>query len=350
MHTETDFYQLFEPQSSTYTYLLGDTKARVAILIDPVLETVERDLKLLKDLNLELKLVLETHIHADHITGAGELHARTGCQIGVAKEAKSPAHLQLVDQQKISVGSIELQVLATPGHTHTCLSYYQPGRVFTGDALLIRGCGRTDFQQGSAPQLYRSVHTQLFTLPADTKVYPAHDYNGMDHSTIELEKNLNPRLGGGRNELDFIKLMSELKLSSPKKIKEAVPANLNLGRKFGGHVLKPTLNQNVPEIQADEVHKNLGQKFWLIDVRRPDEFNAELGHIQGAKLVTLGPDLMQFLETTPRDQEIVFVCRSGGRSGQATALSRDFGYQHTMNMVGGMIRWNELALPVQRDV
>ena len=349
MNTNLIFYQLFEPQSSTYTYLLADAAKKVAILIDPVLETVSRDLKLLTELGLELKLVLETHIHADHITGAGELKARTGCQIGLAKSAKTRADMQLVEGQMIQVGDISLKVLATPGHTETCLSFYGHDRVFTGDALMIRGCGRTDFQQGSAARLYRSVHEQLFSLPVSTQVYPAHDYNGFTFSTIDLERRLNPRLGVERNEADFIKLMAELQLSPPKRIKQAVPANLNLGSKCGGQLLKPKLNQNIPEIQANEVYENLGQDFYLVDVRRPEEFNGELGHIKGAQLVTLGPELMQFLETTSPNQEVVFVCRSGGRSGQATALSRDFGYPHTMNMVGGMLRWNELKLPVYRD-
>lgn len=348
MHNKFIFHQLFEPQSSTYTYLLADENGD-AVLIDPVLETVERDFKLLKELNLELKMVLETHVHADHITGAGELKARTGCQIGVSRAAQTSADLQLTDGEVLEIGKLRLRVLATPGHTDTCVCFQMQDRVFTGDTLLIRGCGRTDFQSGSAKQLYESINTKLFTLPEETLVYPAHDYNGVQYSTIALEKKLNPRVGGGRSEIEFVKLMGELKLAPPKKIQDAVPANLNLGRKTGGRLLKPTLNQNVPEIQPDDVHKNLGRGFWLIDVRRPDEFNAELGHIEGAKLVTLGPELMQFLEKSPREQEIVFVCRSGGRSGQATALSRDFGYQHTMNMVGGMIRWNELNLPARRD-
>ncbi|MGE0763124.1 MAG: MBL fold metallo-hydrolase [Bdellovibrionales bacterium] len=349
MKNELIFYQLFEPQSSTYTYLLADSVSGFAVLIDPVIETVNRDMKILNDLKLKLDLVLETHIHADHITGAGELKERMGCRIGLCRNAHTRADLQLDDGQQISVGGISLKVIATPGHTDTCMSYYGHGRVFTGDALLIRGCGRTDFQQGSAPTLYHSVHDKLFKLPADTQVYPAHDYNGMPYSTIDQEIRLNPRLGGGRSEAEFVKIMSELKLSLPKKIQQAVPANLNLGLKNGGQVLKPKLNQGIPEIQPEEVQQNAGGNFWLIDVRRPDEFNGELGHVQGARLVTLGPDLMQFLEQTSRGQEIVFICRSGARSGQATALSRDFGFQHTMNMAGGMLRWNELHQAVVRD-
>ncbi len=342
-------YQLFDPQSSTYTYLLSDEKAGLAILIDPVLEMVERDLELLEQLGLKLDLVLETHIHADHITGAGQLKERTGCRIGVSAAAKTDADLQLTDGQVIEVGSLKLKVLATPGHTDSCLSFYMEGSVFTGDALLIRGCGRTDFQEGSPQRLYQSVHKKLFSLPPDTKVFPAHDYKGRPFSTIALERRLNPRLGGNRDEAEFARIMGELRLELPKKIHQAVPANLNLGRKSGGRVLKPVLNQNIPEIAPREVFDQLGQDFILIDVRRSEEFNGELGHVRGARLIPLGPDLMRFLEATPRHQEIVFTCRSGARSGQATALSRDFGFPHTMNLAGGMLLWNELQLPVVRD-
>lgn len=350
MKSRTVFYQLFESQSSTYTYLLGDDVAKKAVLIDPVIETVDRDLNLVRELGLELDLILETHVHADHITGAGEIRNRTGAKVGIARVAGAETvDLPLEDGQEIKVGELVIKVIATPGHTNACLSYLCENRLFTGDALLIRGTGRTDFQQGSAETLYHSIHNRLFLLPEDTLVFPGHDYRGIPCTTIGLERRFNPRLGMGKSQADFVKTMSELKLANPKRIQEAVPANLRLGLTSGGKVFHPQIVNSIPEIQPDDVNLNLGRNFLLVDVRRPEEFNNELGHIPGAKLVTLGPDLMRFLEATDRNEEIVFICRSGGRSGQATALSLDFGYKHTMNLIGGMIRWNELGLPVARN-
>lgn len=348
MSEDLIFFQLFEPTSSTYTYLLGDSSLGSALLIDPVLEMLERDLQLLNDLNLKLKFVVETHVHADHITGAGHLREITGAQIGLAKSAGvESANFALQDGDLVGEGAYKLKVLATPGHTDTCLSYYGAGMVFTGDALLIRGTGRTDFQQGSAAKLFASVHQKLFTLPESTRVYPAHDYKGVTSSTIALEKAHNPRLGGGRSDLEFIQLMSELKLSPPKRIHEAVSANLKLGVLSVSQTFQPTLVDGIPTIKPEELKLQLAQNIRLVDVRRPEEFTGELGHVAGAELVTLGPDLMRFLNDGNRDEEIVFVCRSGGRSGQATALSRDAGYAKTVNMSGGMLRWNELKFPIQ---
>lgn len=350
MNLNPIFYQLFDPVSSTYTYLVADPKSRRAIIIDPVLEMVDRDLNLLKELELKLELILETHIHADHITGAARLRQVTGAKIGVAAVAQAKGvDLPLKDGQVLRAGDLELKVLATPGHTDSCLSFYGHGKVFSGDALMIRLAGRTDFQQGSSDRLYQSVHNQLFTLPDETEVYPAHDYKGLSHSTIGLEKKFNLRFGGGKSSQEFAAIMAGLDLPPPKRIQEAVPANLRLGEIKESAVLTPRSNGDVPEIDPETIQKNLNQGFRLIDVRRPDEFNGELGHIAGAELVTLGPDLMQFLESANKDEEIVFVCRSGGRSAQATSLSRSFGFQRTMNMVGGMLRWKDLGFAADRD-
>jgi sulfur dioxygenase len=226
------FRQLFEPESSTYTYLLGCGASRQAVLIDPVLETVERDFALLAGLGLTLALTLETHVHADHVTGAGRLRALAGCRIGVPAEAGvGAADVAIREGGALEIGTIRLRPLETPGHTSESVCYWDEagGRVFTGDTLLIDGCGRTDFQNGEADALYRSVHGKLFALPDETLVYPGHDYQGRFVSSIGQEKARNPRLGGGKSLQEFAAIMAALDLPRPKRIDVAVPANLACG-------------------------------------------------------------------------------------------------------------------------
>lgn len=226
------FHQLFEKESSTYTYLLADEQTKEAVLIDPVFEMVDRDLKLIQELGLHLKYVLDTHIHADHVTAAGEIRKRLGIKTAVSQGAQVDcADLTLKEGSEIKFGRHALRVLETPGHTDSCVSFLCEDRVFTGDALLIRGNGRTDFQQGSSDRLYESVHGKLFKLPPKTKVYPAHDYKGQTSSTIEMEMKYNPRIGVQKSKEEFIETMKNLKLDLPKKIHEAVPANMTCGQK-----------------------------------------------------------------------------------------------------------------------
>lgn len=231
MSNDLIFYQLFESETSTYTYLVADSVSREAVLIDPVLETIERDVKLINELGVKLKYVLDTHIHADHITAAGQLRERFQIQTGLSHAAGVHcADMALKEGDVLMLGSTRIEVLETPGHTDSCLSYHIGNWVMTGDALLIRGNGRTDFQQGSAEKLYDSIH-KLFQLPDNTTVYPGHDYRGQTKSTIALEKQHNPRIGGGRTKAEFVEIMKNLKLSDPKKMMEAVPANMACGRK-----------------------------------------------------------------------------------------------------------------------
>ncbi len=347
-------HQLFEAESSTYTYIIADKASKEAAIIDPVLETVDRDLKLINELGLRLMYVLDTHIHADHITGAGEIRKRSHAKTAVSQDAAVECvDIALEDGQELLLGDKKIKVIATPGHTNTCLTYSFEGMVFTGDALLIRGCGRTDFQQGSSDKLYESVHEKLFKLPSDTIVYPGHDYRGQTSSTIGLEKQFNPRLGENKSKEEFKAIMSELKLANPKKIHDAVPANLACGKPRDIRTLHPQVVDGIPEVTCEDVLARKNQveekKVRLIDVRRADEFNGEFGHIKGSELITLGPDLTSFLQSGNRDEEIVFICRSGGRSGTATAESIKLGYKLTVNMAGGMIRWNEQKQPIERN-
>jgi glyoxylase-like metal-dependent hydrolase (beta-lactamase superfamily II) len=229
------FRQLFEPQSSAYTYLLGCEETREAALIDPVLETVERDLALLETLGLTLRYTIETHIHADHVTGAWRLKESTGCKCALP-ERSGAAHvdIEVREGEPIRVGMLEVKPLYTPGHTDDHHSYFldTPGaaRVFTGDALLIDGCGRTDFQNGDAAILYRSVHEKIFALPGETLVYPGHDYQQHHVSSVAQELERNPRLGGGRSLEDFVAIMAALNLPRPRKMDVAVPANRACGQ------------------------------------------------------------------------------------------------------------------------
>lgn len=355
MRNNIIFHQLFESESSTYTYIIADKVTKEAAIIDPVLETVDRDLKLLEELGVTLKYTLDTHIHADHITGAGEIRKRTRAKTAVSREALVECvDISLDDGQELFLGDKKITVIATPGHTNTCLTYSFEGMIFTGDALLIRGCGRTDFQQGSSERLYDSVHNRLFSLPDETLVYPGHDYRGQTSSTIGLEKKFNPRLGEAKTAEEFKKIMSELKLANPKKIHEAVPANLVCGVIKNARSLHPQTVDGVPEVTCEDVFASLkaaeGKKgLRLIDVRRPDEFNGEYGHIPGAELIPQGPALTDFLQGGDRSEEIVFICRSGGRSGNATTESIQLGYKFSVNMAGGMIRWTEKQLPTQKN-
>lgn len=224
------FRQLFDYETWTYTYLLADSVSREALLIDTVYEQSERDAQLIRELGLQLKYVLETHVHADHITGASNLkHIFPATQAVVSVYGGAVcADIQTDDGAELHLGDQAVQVLATPGHTHGCVSYLVPGMVFTGDALFIRGCGRTDFQQGDPGQLYDSITHKLFTLPEETLVYPGHNYAGMTVSSIGEEKRWNPRLAGKSRE-EFIALMTQLDLAPPKKIAVSVPANLRCG-------------------------------------------------------------------------------------------------------------------------
>ncbi|MBF4986685.1 MBL fold metallo-hydrolase [Methylophilus sp. 14] len=224
------FQQFFDPDSSTFTYLLGCEVTRQAVLIDTVEHDIDRYLAALAQQDLHLVYTLETHVHADHVTAADALRRRVGSKSVVHRDAGAMCgDLLVTDGIHVQVGSLDIEVRYTPGHTNGCVSYLVGDRIFTGDALLIGGCGRTDFQQGNAGQLYDSIHKQIFSLPDETLIYPGHDYNGNIVSTVGQEKRENKRLGGEKSRQEFVEIMANLKLAYPKHIDVALPANQACG-------------------------------------------------------------------------------------------------------------------------
>ena len=220
------FEQLFDTKSSTYTYIISSGKGREALIIDPVIENTENYINILKNLDLKLVKVIDTHIHADHISGLNELNKRTKCsKIMGEKSSSEVLDIRVKDNEKIKIENIELISMHTPGHTDCSYSFLMNDRVFTGDALLINGTGRTDFQNGNSHDAYDSLFNKLLKLPEKTLVYPAHDYNGEKNSTIENEKKTNPRLQVGSAE-EFAEMMNNLNLTIPKMMNIAVPANI----------------------------------------------------------------------------------------------------------------------------
>lgn len=230
MKCDVLFRQLFDEKSWTYSYLLADLNTKEALLIDPVLEQAERDAKLIKELDLRLVYAVNTHVHADHITGSGKLKEMLeGCHSVISAASKAQADKHLSPGDTLGVGSVKLEARATPGHTNGCMTYvwHEQRKAFTGDALLIRGCGRTDFQEGSPERLYDSVHSQILSLPEDYNLYPAHDYKGQTTTTVAEELKYNPRLT--KSKAEFVDIMNNLNLSYPKMIDKAVPANMVCG-------------------------------------------------------------------------------------------------------------------------
>jgi sulfur dioxygenase len=225
------FKQFFEPETSTFTYLVACEKTKQAVFIDTVESEVPKYITELQSQDLKLVYTLETHVHADHVTGADTLRQKLGSKSVVHRDAGAMCgDLLVTNGVHIIVGTIDLEVRYTPGHTNGCISYFAGDRIFTGDSLLIGGCGRTDFQNGDSGQLYDSINKQIFSLPDEVIVYPGHDYNGNTQSTVGEERKNNKRLGGGRSREDFIKIMAELKLAYPKYIDVALPANQACGR------------------------------------------------------------------------------------------------------------------------
>ncbi|MGM0766695.1 MAG: MBL fold metallo-hydrolase [Pseudomonadota bacterium] len=345
------FRQLFDEVSSTFTYLLADENEKEAILIDPVFSQTKRDLALIDELGLTLSLVADTHAHADHITAAWLLKQKTGCNIASAKAIGAEhVDLPLEDGQEFGVAGMTLQALSTPGHTDGCMSYLMSDQtmVFTGDALLIRGCGRSDFQQGSAHKLFESITRTLFALPDACRVYPAHDYQGRTQSSIGEEKAFNARVGGGANETDFVEYMKAMRLPHPKKIDEALPANLRSGCPEDGKLpAEPDWADirltyaGVPEIDGEWFEHHLDE-ITVLDVRLDEEVkDSPLTEA----LVDLHIPLDQLrsrIGEVPAGKPVVALCRSGRRSSMAVNILKENGFEKVASLSRGLLAFTRI--------
>jgi sulfur dioxygenase len=349
--------QLFDSETSTYTYLLADEASRQAVLIDCVFEQHLRDLALIRELELKLLFTLETHVHADHVTGAWLMQQALGSRIALSEHGGAEGADRLLRHgDVIEFGGVGLAVRATPGHTNGCVSYVleDENMAFTGDALLIRGAGRTDFQQGSSASLYRSVHQQLYTLPDACLLYPGHDYSGRTVTTVAEEKSFNPRLAEGVREQDFAGYMDNLGLPHPKKLDLAVPANLQCGRPDSpesaphapewGPVIRTFAG--VWQVESEWVHQHLDELF-VLDVREKEEVAASLmGQIKGSVVIPLS-QLRDRSDDVPRDRPVICVCPAAARSAVAAIILEQAGVTEVANLRGGLLAWRGLGLEVE---
>ncbi|CAH2919909.1 MAG: MBL-fold metallo-hydrolase superfamily [uncultured Paraburkholderia sp.] len=342
------FRQLIDPQSSTYTYLLADSATGEAVLVDPVFEQVRRDTALIEELGLRLLYTVDTHVHADHVTGAWMHKRRSGSQIAIsAASGAEGVDRYLNHGDRCEFGTRYPEVRATPGHTNGCISLALDDgtMMFTGDCLLIRGTGRTDFQHGDAHAMFRAIHSQIFSQPDTCLLYLAHDYRGLTVTSVGEERRFNPRLGGELCEDDFVGYVTNLRLPHPKQIDIAVPANL----KCGVAASDPTQAAEpdwaplvytfagIWEIGPQWLEDNM-RSVQIVDVREPNEYNGPLGRIPAARLISLGNLAARTAELT-KERPIVTVCRAGGRSAQATVILRQAGFNDVANLAGGMLRW-----------
>jgi sulfur dioxygenase len=341
------FRQLFDATSGTYTYLLASRRGGEALIIDPVLEKVDRYLQLIRELDLKLVKAIDTHLHADHITGLGALRDRTRC-ITVMGEQSSVdvVSMRIAEGDRLGIEGISLDVAYTPGHTDDSYSFIMPDRVFTGDTLLIRGTGRTDFQNGDPRAQYESIFNRLLRLPDDTMVFPAHDYKGDTVSTIGEEKRCNPRLQV-KSADEYITLMNNLNLSNPKMMDVAVPANMRQG------LAQQEIARRGWAIMADDAKALIGDRdIVLIDLREATERQRH-GIIPGS-LHAPYPDLREnILEggmlhalAAATNRRLVFYCAFGERSAMAVQAAQDAGLATACHIQGGMDAWKKADGPI----
>jgi glyoxylase-like metal-dependent hydrolase (beta-lactamase superfamily II)/rhodanese-related sulfurtransferase len=359
------FKQLFDKTSCTYTYLIADLDQKQAIFIDPVNTNVDEYLALLKTHALELKYSFETHVHADHISASGLLRQATGAKtcIGLHCGAES-ADYQLEGGETFTLGAdVIVKTISTPGHTAGSMCFLWNDRIFTGDTLFIGGCGRTDFQNGSAGDLYDSVTQKIFTLPGETLIYPGHDYKGNFISCVFQEKSKNSRLAGKTKE-EFIDIMDNLNLPKPKLIDKAVSANLYCGIEEEEALQMADANEySQPEKERRGVQGNINRAkqqikqvdlataknmikagdVILLDVRELYEF--EQGHIENTTHIPRGEVKVKVESLLPiKDKEILIYCATGNRSALAGQIMQDLGYTQISSLVGGYVGWKRDSL------
>jgi glyoxylase-like metal-dependent hydrolase (beta-lactamase superfamily II)/rhodanese-related sulfurtransferase len=341
------FRQLFDSVSGTYSYLLASRAGGEALLLDPVLEKVDRYCQLLRELDLKLVKAVDTHLHADHVTGLGELRDRTQCVTIMGEQSKADVvAMRVSDGDKVTIEGLALDVMYTPGHTDDSYSYRMADRVFTGDTLLIRGTGRTDFQNGSAKAQYDSIFNRLLKLPNDTMVFPAHDYKGDTVSTIGEEKRYNPRLQV-RSVEEYVELMGNLKLPNPKLMDVVIPANMHVG------LHQDTLAKEGLALRPRDAIARLGQPdILLVDLREQSE-RAKHGTLEGALHApypsigeSLRPGGMLREVAAATGRRIVFFCAFGERSAMAVKAAKDAGLANTMHLEGGIDAWKKAGGPV----
>ena len=341
------FRQLFDSVSGTYSYLLASRPGGEALILDPVLEKADRYCQLLRELDLKLVKAVDTHLHADHVTGLGELRDRTQCVTIMGEQTRADVvAMRVSDGDKVMIEGLSLDVIYTPGHTDDSYSYLMGDRVFTGDTLLIRGTGRTDFQNGSARAQYDSIFNRLLKLPEETMVFPAHDYKGDTVSTIGEEKRYNPRLQV-RSVDEYIELMNNLKLPNPKLMDVVMPANLHVG------LHQDELARQGLSFTASEAIASLGRPdILLVDLREHSE-RTKHGTLPGA-LHAPYPGIGESLKTggmlrevaTATGRRVVFFCAYGERSAMAVAAAREAGLTNPAHIAGGIDAWKKAGGPV----
>jgi sulfur dioxygenase len=343
------FRQLFDSVSSTYSYLLASRRGGEALIIDPVLEKVDRYLQLVKELDLKLVKAVDTHLHADHITGLGALRDRTHCITVMGEQTKADVvSMRLADGDKLTIEGLLLDVIYTPGHTDDSYSFIMPDRVFTGDTLLIRGTGRTDFQNGDPRQQYESIFGRLLKLPDSTLVYPAHDYKGDTVSTIGEERAYNPRLQVKSVE-EYVELMNNLNLANPKMMDVAVPANMKVG------LAQDVIARRGWALTAQQAVKLVGEPgIALIDLRERNERERH-GVIPGSlhvpypalqENIAAGGMLYELAKSTSK--RLVFYCAFGERSAMAVQAAQDAGLTSACHIHGGLDAWKKASGPLAR--
>jgi glyoxylase-like metal-dependent hydrolase (beta-lactamase superfamily II)/rhodanese-related sulfurtransferase len=343
------FRQLFDSVSSTYTYLIASRSGGEALIIDPVLEKVDRYLQLVRELDLKLVKAVDTHLHADHITGLGALRDRTHCITVMGEQSHADVvSMRVSEGDRVQIEGVSLQALYTPGHTDDSYSFLMGDRVFTGDTLLIRGTGRTDFQNGNAHAQYDSIFNKLLKLPDDTLIYPAHDYKGDTVSTIGEEKRFNPRLNV-KSVDEYVDLMNNLKLPNPKMMDIAVPANMQVGLHQ-----EEIARKGWAVKAADALTLRSRPDVALIDLREKSE-REKHGSIPGALHApypdlreNIGPGGMLHELAATTGKRVVFYCAFGERSAMAVQAAQDAGIKTACHIEGGIDAWKKVGGPLVR--